>query len=287
MKHPRSKSVARAARFIFAASAVMAAAACAAVLGIDDRELIGPTSGAEAGDSPIDQATDTPAMDAGVDGSVDAGVDASGKTCAKATCEDAGGACSSNTCTFACTGASCSMKTVVCPEGNDCALNCSSGGSCDTVKCRGGLSCTLLCALDGTCKNVSCESQRCDFECLADTCKASPISCDASVCVANCAGAKSCDKGVDFRASDLCDIKCSGTPSCGGTVRCIAPTAMIDCTNGGCTAGKPTCFPGATGSCSISCADTSCGAGYCCDSGTSLPIGCTFSGDASRMNTCP
>ena len=122
MKHPRSKAVARAAKFALAAGAVMAAAACAAVLGIDDRELIGPTTGSEAGDAPNGETSaDGPVtiVDGG-DGSSAEGslADAAGKVCDPAGCGDAGGACASGSCAFAC-GAGCKNQVIACPPGND------------------------------------------------------------------------------------------------------------------------------------------------------------------------
>lgn len=262
------------------------AGACAALLGIDDRDLVGTTSTVpEGGDSSpfTDGSSDAP-IDV-LDGSF---VDAPKVTrCDPGACATAGGSCNMGVCTVAC-GTGCTDKTVDCPPGNDCTIVCDGLAGCDGLKCKGGHSCTLLCTGSGSCKNgASCESERCDFECTSDSCKTGPITCDASVCIAKCSGDKSCDKGVDFNASGFCGITCSGSPSCnagGAPVRCIAPDASINCTNvaNTCQDTKPTCYgpPGST--CAITCgAASSCGGGYCCDAGT-----CNFQGD-KQINKCP
>jgi hypothetical protein len=69
----------------------------------------------------------------------------------------------------------------------------------------------------------------------------------------------------------------------------VAPDASIECADvaNTCQMGKPQCFPGPTGYCSIRCgsAASSCGAGYCCDAGGTGT--CDYSSAVLRNNTCP
>jgi hypothetical protein len=295
MKHLRSKAVARAARFALALGTVMAAAACAAVLGIDDRDLIGSTTGSEAGDAPNG---DGPAIDGRVD---DGGLDSSllvdgdaARSCNPTACGAVnGGACSPDgTCVVTCSMATCpASSTLACPAGHDCVVKCGTK-ACDKLRCTGGNSCTIDCSVDMSCHNgVACQSGRCDFICTGatDSCGGGggslPVECEASICQVNCGGPGSCTGGVNAEATSYCGISCTGATSCstdGDKLNCNhSPDASIVCGTAmnTCQSSKPYCFGG---NCSIAClAAGSCGKNYCCEAGVCAQTG------TPRVNACP
>ena len=148
----------------------------------------------------------------------------------------------------------------------------------------------MKCGVKTSCgTGASCQSGRCVFHCTAeDACKTDPpLSCDASVCIAECSGKGSCDQGMTFNASTFCGITCSGSPSCnkgGNFLSCGAsPDASIVCAKvmDACKDAKPSCRGGAY--CNIECRDpSSCSVGYCCEAGT-----CIFDAAVPRTNSCP
>ena len=280
----RPRLVARAARFTALSVVGMMFLACAAVLGIDDRELIGP-GGTEAGDAPnVDAAVDGPISDA------DAAPLCDPTACATAkngTCQPDG------TCAIACTSATCPGSTVLaCPAGHDCKVTCAAN-ACDKLRCAGGRSCTVDCSADTSCHNgVACQSGRCSFLCNGntDSCGGGggslPVECEASVCTVSCGGPGSCSGGVVAQATSYCGIQCTGASSCavdGKLLTCLkSPDASISCgtATDTCKDSKPSCFGDY---CSIAClAPASCSKDYCCEAGV-----CKYAGNASPTNVCP
>jgi hypothetical protein len=282
-------------RWLALSLVAMAAAACAAVLGIEDRELIG--TGADEAGGPEGGGRDGPSAD-GPDGSSrdgDAARDGDAPliTCDPATCTGGGRSCNQGVCIIECEAGSCTSTTpLACPTGTDCKVNCAAG-ACDKVRCVGGRSCTIDCSVAMSCKNgASCESERCQIDCTStNACSgaggAREVECDASVCLVNCGGMGSCNAGVAAHGTTYCGVKCTGASSCATmdtVVSCgTSPDASILCgaASKTCEKAKPTCF-GAY--CSIECiANDSCTQNYCCDGGTCV----VDSGTQQRSNICP
>ncbi len=281
--------------FVCAASG---AVACAAILGIDDREPLTEEDGGQSAgfDATIDGAP-SPASEAAADADTrDAPVEDAPELprailCDPGTCGTAGGSCGDGGCTFACTGTSCD-RTIQCPPSNDCLVVCGGQDTCKGARCVGGRSCTFDCSGDKACKEgIACQSDICDIRCTGavDTCKSggagAPIACDAGVCIVECAGEESCNKGVLAYAGTYCGITCSGTTACNaeGIVSCgSSPDASITCADSTCVASKPSCRGGSY--CSISCtAATACKAKVCCENTT-----CVLDDRAKTAgNVCP
>lgn len=257
--------------------------ACAAILGIDDRSPID--------DAGVDATADGPSADGPTDAQapLDANridvelPDSAGNVCDATTCTG-NRRCQDNRCVVDC--ASGCNGVVICPPGNDCLLDCSGGAaSCPAVQCKSERSCTILCTGAGGCKDgISCEAQRCDFLCEGDNCKGQPLRCDASVCTAKCAHDKACEKGIQFNASESCDIECTHE-SCDMAVDlyCRSPNSTIKCSGtNACAMGKPKCDGPDGSTCAISCSGTgSCGKGVCCDAST-----CAID-PAGKQQVCP
>lgn len=286
----RPRRYARVARSLVLSLFAMGVAACAAILGIDDREPVEGAGQSDGGDGSIDGASIDGGADAAGDGAIgDGGVDAPDPTkkCADAACADAGGTCLNGSCALAC--ASCNGRTFTCPPDTDCTIGCSGTDSCDSVKCVGGRSCTLDCTGVASCKGgVSCESERCDLLCKGpkDACKDGVVRCDAGVCNVVCSGLTSCNRGVQASASAYCGIACTGLESCNGAMadlRCAGPDASIFCGAGKdiCKDNKPSCF---ADFCAISCNEPSkCDSkDYCCEAGT-----CAVDAAQVGNNVCP
>jgi len=281
----RPRRFARVARLMALSLVAIGVAACAAILGIDDREPVdGAPQNNEGGDAPI-------ATDGAADGAIaDAASDVKDptKVCADAACGDAGGTCINGSCALSC-GAGCNGKTFTCPPDTDCTIGCTATDSCDAVKCVGGRSCTFDCGGVASCKGgVSCASERCEFRCraTADACKDGVVTCDASVCNILCSGPTSCNKGAQANAGTYCGIACTGVESCKGAaanLTCIAPDASIFCGQGKdiCAENKPSCFGDY---CVIACKEPAkcTGKNYCCDSVT-----CAFDAAPFGENDCP
>lgn len=286
----RKRPVARIGRTIVLAVFAIGVAACAAVLGIDDREPVedgvqsegGTTDGNVDGGGMAEGATDALLDDGGADAP-----DPS-KQCVPAACSAAGGSCINGSCALAC-GAACNGKTFVCPPDNDCTVGCTTMDSCNAVKCVGGRSCTLDCSGIGSCKmGVACESERCNILCKGpkDACRDGVVTCDASVCNVVCSGPDSCNKGAAGTGSTYCGVTCTGVPSCSGamaSLRCNAPDASIFCGVGKdiCKDNKLFCDGDF---CVIACNEPAKCAGkdYCCDSTT-----CAFDAAPLGNNDCP
>jgi hypothetical protein len=295
-QRPRSTRIARIARFAVLSAGGMAVAACASLLGIDDRGLIGESGDAAGGDGALAEgstgANDGPTTDASVDSPVN-DLDAT-SACDPGLCGAIQGSCGAGgVCTIACTSASCPMgKIVQCPPGHDCRIECASG-ACDKVRCTGGRSCTIDCSANMSCHNgVACQAQdRCELICTGatDSCGGGggslPVECEAGVCLINCGGPASCAGGVAVSATSYCGIDCTGVTSCAAMSKPLScgqsPDASIFCgpAMNTCQKAKPSCF-GAY--CEIDCLNTmSCLQNYCCEAGT-----CVVDA-AARMNVCP
>lgn len=281
----RPRRYGRVARPLVLSLFAIGVAACAAILGIDDREPVEGAQSNEAGDAPsaIDSATDGATEDGSI---VDGGADVRDPTkqCNAATCGDAGGTCMNGSCALSCAG-NCANKTFKCPDDTDCTIGCQAKDSCSAIKCVGGRSCTLDCAGAPSCKGgVSCTSERCEFRCVGGDACLDGVTCDASTCGIRCSGTNSCNGGVEANATESCSIACTGVPSCKSSVdlRCNSPDASIFCGLGMdvCKDGKPACF---SDKCTIDCRDKSaCSRGYCCDAGA-----CVVSIEAGTANSCP
>ena len=289
--------IARSFRFAMLAPGAMGVAACAAILGIDDRGPIGSGDGdAALGDGSL---TDSPTGDGG--GSTDGdGRSTDGPTadanpqCDPVACSNVGGTCTaSNVCKIACTTTTCPNNfTFNCPSENDCLLACPVGG-CDKIRCVGGRSCTIDCSASTSCHNgASCQSGRCEILCTGpvDSCGggggADPVLCEAGVCLVTCSGPNSCTAGVVASATTYCAISCTGDPSCsevGAAVTCgTTPDASIFCGPGPktCEHGKPSC---SGAHCSIQClGPDSCQDGYCCEA-----TNCVVDASQPRPSVCP
>lgn len=124
------------------------------------------------------------------------------------------GACNKGqkTCTINCgTGTNCN-GTVVCPEGYDCTINCSSGG-CDAVECNGNSDCTITCSGGNACGNIDCsDSGTCDVTCSAGS-ACGDVDCNGSDCSVSCSGGNACDR-VDCDNACRCDVTCIEGTSC-------------------------------------------------------------------------
>lgn len=288
----KTRALARGVRFVALSVAALGVAACAAILGIDERTAIDGAGDEAGGSADAPSGTGDGGPDGRSDGTVelDAAADAPPAKCDPGTCATAGGICdATETCVVAC-ATGCNGKVVNCPPGAACKVQCNAANACAGVKCVGGRSCTLECSGPASCKQgVACESERCDIRCTGspDSCRdGTPITCDASVCIVDCAGSSSCNEGITANATAYCGITCSGSPSCNKMASAIScgasPDASIVCANAmdTCKDGKPTCQGGAF--CSVECRHpTSCSNGYCCEAGT-----CTGNVGA-RKNVCP
>lgn len=267
----------------------LAAAACAAVLAIDDRELAIPDALPPREDVAVDPN----------DGAIgDAGTDGTASTCDPG-CADAGGSCDASTCVIDCTRGC--TDPVTCPTSGACHVVCGDGGCSTGVTCKNEVGCKIDCAGDFAChRGVTCEAPTCEIACTGpNACRNDPgISCDASICKVTCSGNSSCNRQILANASVGCDIDCLGSPSCtNGRVQCISPDASIRCDAiNACNNGRPWCAPpdsgaleagtpGLAGACAITCGPdtTSCVPSYCCQSAT-----CTVVVDSGvRTNICP
>jgi hypothetical protein len=294
---PRSRStrIARIARFAVLSAGVMAIAACASLLGIDDRELIGESADAAAVEGSVgDGSADSPTT---TDGSVDARINDgdANVACDPGLCGAVNGSCGGDgVCGITCTAASCPIGSVLrCPPGHDCRIACA-GGACEKARCIGGRSCIIDCSAAMSCHNgVACQADdRCELICTGtmDSCGGGggslPVECEAGVCVVNCGGPSACAGGVAASATSYCGITCTGATSCaamGKPLSCgSSPDASIFCGTAAntCQKAKPSCF-GAY--CEIDCLNAgSCAQNYCCEAGT-----CIVDASTARMNVCP
>lgn len=271
------------------AGAATSVAACAAILGIEDRLPLSSVGGdggeGGGGEGSVDGGSDSPITDAPLD--IPTIPDAE---CTTATCAAVGGSCVGGACQLTCDA--CAGTTVTCPPNTDCQLLCGET-NCDNTTCAGGHSCTFECTVAKGCKGVRCEGERCAVRCPADdTC--ANAECDASVsCRFECSGKSACDKepGIGGSAGETCEILCTGPSSCGGggggnpptaTIRCNAPDSGIVCGNAADTC-KDSVIYCSGQKCTIDCQGaTSCEDGYCCDAGTT----CVKLGLAAT-NRCP
>lgn len=238
-------------------------AACAAVLGIEDR-VAEPNEGGVATDANVEDTT-TPS---------DAGADAAdvelpfidGAICETVACEAAGGKCVDKLCQFDCSEG-CDDRDIVCPPGNDCLISCTKKNGCNQTSCSGVRSCQIVCSVDGSCTNVKCSANACAFTCNGpdNTC-AGGVACDASDCRFDCSGKHSCDDGVSANGSANCAIHCTGMDGCSGDLSCGGNTSQITCGSKSCSGGVPQCTPKGGQSCVI---DSTAGDNtkFCCDAG--------------------
>ncbi len=256
---------------------VAGVAACAAVLGIDERKPDLETP-AETGAPDVN---DVDAADAGSDAAdLDAIVfDAPiipGAVCIEASCEAAGGTCVDSVCQFECGKKGCKNAVFNCPPDSDCQIFCAEADECEGVRCIGGKSCSIECNAANTCKNAGCTSPSCTFHCKqTDTCKTG-VSCDGGACSIDCEGTNSCDE-VNFTASNSCSIRCLGDTTCeGGDKRAscgATPDASIYCApkKNACKDIIPYCRGGQR--CEIRCdSKEGCNRGVCCEAGVDCII---------------
>jgi len=271
--------------FTLAMFSAASAAACAAVLGIDDRKL----------DPQLDATPDGP-NDTDAPGNPDDANDASmdivvfdvpvipDATCGLAACTDAGGQCINNACQFKCEKG-CKNAAFDCPPDSDCQIVCAKQDDCEAVRCRGGKSCAFECNATVTCKKVACSSPSCAIHCKqVDSCKEA-VFCDGGVCSIDCEGVQSCDE-IDFNGSNACSIRCLAASSCeGGGKRAscgATPDASIYCAKekDACKDIVPWCRGGQR--CDIRCdSKEGCNTGVCCEAGVSCT---TDSGTTSVTN---
>ncbi|MBS2019400.1 MAG: hypothetical protein JST00_41440 [Deltaproteobacteria bacterium] len=268
--------------------ASISVAACAALLGIDERSPLEDTEASTPDGSVKDGGTEETSP---VDGAFEVSTitDAS---CDAVSCGAAGGSCVSGACQIHC-NASCNTRPVDCPPDTDCQVICEAGTCTDTT-CAGGRSCTLECAKD-SCLGSKCTSERCTFRCGESAC--GNAQCEAGVsCLFDCFGATSCDEapGIGGNAGSTCDIRCSGAKACGGggggdppnaTLRCVAPDSGITC-----TAVSESCKDSVLyckgEKCAIDCqGNSSCEDGYCCEAGICQRFGRAL--DGGIKDRCP
>src|SRR4051812_16415012 len=102
------------------ACAACSAIACAAIVGIEEREPLGPTQ--------------PPTSEAGIEGGVPDDPDAASRPpeCAPAACTDAGGACDGSTCVIQCGSGDCPRDVVCPPTIEACEIRCGSN-ACTNV----------------------------------------------------------------------------------------------------------------------------------------------------------
>lgn len=299
-KRSRASRFAHVARIAAMALAAGGVVACAAILGIDDREPLGSEGDSAIGTDGTLAVPDAPRPGDGgmvVDGSFDGALLDGPTHCDPTQCGAVkGGVCTpSGACAISCASMTeCPPSTVIaCPPGHDCQITCG-GTACDKVQCTGGRSCSIDCSAMGSCHNgVICKAeQRCQLDCKGamDSCGGGggslPATCEAGVCIVNCSGPGSCSGGVSVSATTYCGISCSGATSCAAMSKPLScgssPDASIVCGTAAntCQKSKPSCF-GAY--CEIDCLNAgSCTLDYCCEAGT-----CVVDAAASRTNVCP
>lgn len=189
---------------------VVGPAACATVLGIEDRFAEPTEAGATDGSVTDGRLTDASAETAAdVKSVIDAAPEADApppKVC-NADCTTFGGTCDGQQrCVKTCAAEACKATELMCPPEHDCVLNCSSTGECNDTSCIGGRSCTINCAT-AHCKDTHCGSPSCTFICTGtDSCatdNSKPVSCDGSDCRFECATA-ACKVGYCCKATS-CD----------------------------------------------------------------------------------
>jgi hypothetical protein len=257
-----------------------AAVACATILDINERKILGdadaPVDGGGDGNEPIDGSNDSR-----TDGELPDVELLPDAQCQPLACQGVNGECVEGLgCSIRC-DAGCA--TVNCPPGQDCRVTCQTPLECDTVRCQGGHSCTIDCIGVGACKKASCTSEICHLNCIAKEACRFGAACDASVCIVACKGQKdACEEGVNAYGSQYCGISCDGDDACEkNAVTCnSSPDASISCgpTTDPCKA-QPSCDGGY---CKIAClSGESCTANVCCEAGV-----CDLTG-AKAINKCP
>ena len=139
--------------------------------------------------------------------SIDAGINPDGKPLPDAlVCPTQCTSCKLETmeCKIDCaiSPASC-VNLVVCPEGWNCDINCTTQNSCrNGINCVGGASCDILCQGNSSCRNISCGVGRCNTICSGSN------SCRNIQCGQSC----SCD--VDCQLGSLCDTVVCAHAAC-------------------------------------------------------------------------
>ena len=121
-------------------------------------------------------------------------------------------------CTIDCAVKSCVGTQIVCPQGWNCDVLCSTPNSCRSstpgtpaVVCTGTLSCNVTCSGDYSCRGVACGTGPCNVAC----------------------------EGLNSCSSVRCNNACSCDVACGN---------LASCSNVFCTSSQ--CYDGLTGGCS-------------------------------------
>lgn len=159
-------------------------------------------------------------IDAAIDGrpGIDAMVDAGPMCPAQCT------SCRPETkeCVIDCATTSCNNE-VVCPDGWNCTIGCTSTNSCTSgIDCTGALSCNIVCSGVGSCRDLVCGTGKCQVACsgkqscrnmdCSDSC-ACDLSCAIGTNAATCEGTQ-CPQGCGGAAFGRCSSQIPGCNTC-------------------------------------------------------------------------
>jgi hypothetical protein len=103
-----------------------------------------------------------------------------------------GGCTPENVCLIDCPSAMCNDRTITCPQGYDCRIDCHGLDACDTstIQCPDQYRCTVLCDQYDSCGDVNlvCTDGWCDMQCGANgpPCGGSTQQCGTGACTASC-----------------------------------------------------------------------------------------------------